>query len=105
MITQLLTQRLKAFVGDFVPEEHIRKYLEYGTCLWVEKNGEIVAYVQFNIKGKTAHITFLKIKQGYNSYKVMHYFIREGKRKYTYLEGMEFERQTRGDMKRRKYKI
>lgn len=95
---------IKNLVGDFVSEEHIKKYLEFNTGIPLIKNGECVAWVQFNVKGHLAHVTMMVIKKGINGVKVINYFLREAKRRFP-IEKIEFERETRGDPRKRVYKI
>lgn len=105
MDNSLTCQRLKEFIGSYVPLSHIELHLKYKTCLWLEKDGEIVAYVQFNVDKEEAHITYLKIKKGLDSFKVMQYFIREGKRRFPYAKKIRFEREIIGDLRQRTFKI
>ena len=100
-----LEDRLKDFIGEYVSLDHIKLHLEYKTSLWLEKDGEIVAYVQFNIKGTVAHITYLKIKEGLNAKRIMFYFIREGKRRFPFATHIKLERETRNDLKQRLFKV
>lgn len=107
----MLLKKLVDFIQNYLPyrkrkfiEKEVIKHLKYRTIQYfIDSEGEIVGLCRWNISddGKIAHILDLIVREDYRKTGVARRFLKNGLKLFGSVKYLEFEREFRGDRRKR----